>query len=137
MKLHDPLLVDQYELTMLQAYWAEAMHDPAVFSLFVRRLPRGRSFLLACGLDTVLTFLEDFRFAAEARAYLAEAGTYDADFVDWLADFRFTGDVWAVPEGTPVFPEEPLLEVRAPLPEAQVMETLIMNQIHVQTLLAS
>lgn len=131
------LLVDQYELTMLQAYWAEEMFDRATFSLFVRRLPEGRNYLLACGLDTVLTLLEDFRFSEDACRHLKETGTFDPRFVEWLAELRFTGEVRAVPEGTPVFPDEPLLEIEAPMPEAQVLETFVMNQVHVQTVLAS
>jgi nicotinate phosphoribosyltransferase len=135
---HDAaLLVDQYELTMLQAYWAESMHDSAVFSLFVRRLPEHRNYLLACGLEQVLQYLEELHFSESAREHLAATGTFDPDFVTWLADFRFTGDVWAVAEGTPVFPDEPILEIEAPLPEAQIVETWIMNQIHLQTVLAS
>jgi nicotinate phosphoribosyltransferase len=134
----DPaLLVDQYELTMLQGYWAEGMEDTAVFSLFVRRLPEHRNYLLACGLDTVLDFIESFRFSPQARRFLADTGTFSSAFLDRLADIRFTGDVWAVPEGTPVFADEPLLEVEAPLPEGQVLETVIMNQMHLQTVLAS
>lgn len=131
------LLVDQYELTMLQAYWSEEMYEPAVFSLFVRRLPEHRNYLLACGLDTVLDFLETFRFSERARAHLASTGTFDPDFLDWLGDLRFTGDLWAVPEGMPVFADEPLVEIEAPLPQAQVVETMVMNQIHLQTVLAS
>ena len=131
------LLVDQYELTMLQAYWAEGMNERAVFSLFVRRLPEQRNVLLACGLDTALGFLESFRFSDEARAHLVGTGTFDPAFVDSLESFGFTGDVWAVPEGTPVFAEEPLIEVEAPLAEAQVVETLLMNLVHLETVLAS
>jgi len=131
------LLTDQYQLTMLQAYWAEEMAGSAVFSLFFRRLPRNRNYLLACGLDTVLGHLEDFRFTDDALEYLAGTGTFDGDFLRWLGKLRFTGDVWAVPEGTPVFPDEPLFEVEAPIAEAQVIETLVMNQIHLQTVLAS
>ncbi len=131
------LLVDQYELTMLRAYHAEGLGAGAVFSLFVRRLPAGRNFLLACGLDTVLGFLERARFNEEALDYLASRPEFDARFLEWLADLRFRGDVWAVPEGTPVFPDEPILEVEAALPEAQLAETFVMNQIHLQTVLAS
>ncbi|HUF75889.1 MAG TPA: nicotinate phosphoribosyltransferase [Longimicrobiales bacterium] len=130
------LLTDRYELTMLQAYWAEEMHARAVFSLFVRRLPEHRNFLLACGLDTALALLERLRPSQEALAHLLEEG-FAPGFVEWLAGFRFTGDVWAVPEGTPLFPNEPILEVEAPLPEAQVVESLLMNQVHLQTVLAS
>ncbi|MDX1647971.1 MAG: nicotinate phosphoribosyltransferase [Longimicrobiales bacterium] len=131
------LLVDQYELTMLQAYWAEEMTETAVFSLFVRRLPEGRNYLLGCGIETVLAFLEDFRFSEESIRYLRGTETFDDDFLTWLAELRFTGSVRAVPEGTPIFPDEPILEIEAPMPEAQVLETFVMNQVHVQTVLAS
>jgi nicotinate phosphoribosyltransferase len=131
------LLTDQYELAMIQAYWRQRMSTPAVFSLFVRMLPETRNFLLACGLDDALDYLEDLHFEADALEYLHQRPELEPAFVDWLADFRFTGDVDAVPEGTPIFGQEPLLEVRAPLPEAQLVETVLMNQVHFQTLLAS
>jgi nicotinate phosphoribosyltransferase len=113
------------------------MSDRAVFSLFVRRLPESRNFLLACGLDTVLGYLEGLRFDEEALDFLASRGEFDDAFLEWLGRLRFTGDVRAVPEGTPVFADEPLLEVEAPLPEAQLVETFVMNQMHMQTVLAS
>jgi nicotinate phosphoribosyltransferase len=131
------LFADLYELTMLRAYHALDMTDRAVFSLFVRRLPDSRNYLLACGLDDVLDQLSQLRFGTVAIGHLAGLGPFPPDFLEWLAGFRFTGDVWAVPEGTPVFANEPLLEVEAPIAEAQLVETLIMNQIGVQTLLAS
>jgi len=131
------LFTDLYELTMLQAFVAERMHEEAVFSLFVRRLPPRRRFLVACGLDTVLEALERLRFTPDDIAYLRSLERFDRAFLDWLADFRFTGEVRAVAEGTPIFADEPILEVRAPLPEAQLVETLIMNQVHLQTVLAS
>ncbi|NBB68985.1 MAG: nicotinate phosphoribosyltransferase [Alphaproteobacteria bacterium] len=131
------LFTDLYELTMLQAYVAEGMHDEAVFSLFVRRLPERRNFLIAAGLESVLDALEKLRFEADDIAYLRSLGQFDESFLAWLADFRFTGEVRAVAEGTPVFADEPILEVRAPLPEAQLVETLIMNQVHLQTVLAT
>ena len=131
------LFTDLYELTMLQAYLEEGMTDEAVFSLFIRRLPPRRNFLLACGLDTVLKYLESLSFGDRALAYLASLGKFSDYFLSWLRDFRFTGDVYAVLEGTPVFANEPLLEIVAPLPQAQLVETLVMNQIHVQTLLAT
>ncbi|MEX2467918.1 MAG: nicotinate phosphoribosyltransferase [Gemmatimonadota bacterium] len=131
------LLVDQYELTMLRAYYEEEMTGPAVFSLFFRRLPEHRNYILACGLDTVLSYLERLRFTDEALTYLASMGEFDDAFLDWLGKLRFRGDVWAMPEGTPVFENEPLIEVVASLPEAQVAETFIMNQVHFQTVLAS
>jgi len=131
------LLTDQYELAMLQAYWREGMHDDATFSLFTRRLPPHRNHLVAAGLGTVLDILEGFRFPPAALGHLRSAAGFDPDFVDWLGGLRFSGSVRAVPEGTPIFANEPLLEVTAPLPEAQLVETLIMNQIHHQTTAAS
>ncbi|MFP4126805.1 MAG: nicotinate phosphoribosyltransferase [Alphaproteobacteria bacterium] len=131
------LFTDLYQLTMLQAYWGEAMHEEAVFSLFVRRLPEHRNFLVAAGLASVLDALERLCFAPDDIAYLRSLARFDDAFLDWLADFRFTGEVRAVAEGTPVFANEPILEVRAPLSEAQLVETLIMNQVHLQTVLAS
>jgi nicotinate phosphoribosyltransferase len=131
------LLTDLYELTMLQAYFAEHMTDVGVFSLFVRRLPEQRNYLLACGLDDVLVFLETLRFDQPALAYLDSLGHFSAAFLRYLEDFRFTGSVWAVPEGTPVFAKEPLVEVEAPIAESQLVEAFAMNQIHLQTVLAS
>lgn len=131
------LLTDLYELKMVQAYWREDLLDDAVFSLFVRRLPRERNFLLACGLDDALRYLEGVRFTPETLDYVAGLPDFHADFVDWLADFRFTGEVRAVREGTPVFANEPILEIAAPLPEAQLIESFLLNQIHLQTTLAS
>ena len=131
------LFTDFYELTMLQAYFEEGMTEEAVFSLFVRRLPSRRNFLLACGLDTILDYLESLRFCDDDLSYLASLGKFTDRFLAWLKDFRFTGDVWAVSEGTPLFANEPILEVRAPMPQAQIVETFVMNQIHVQTVLAT
>jgi nicotinate phosphoribosyltransferase len=131
------LLTDLYELTMLQAYWREGMLDEAVFTLFVRRLPPSRNYLLVCGLDDALRYLERVRFDRDALDFLAGLGHFRPEFLEWLAAFRFTGDVYAVPEGTPVFADEPILEVVAPLPEAQLAETFVMNQVHFQTVIAS
>lgn len=131
------LFTDLYELTMLQVYFDQHMDEQAVFSLAVRRLPARRNYLLACGLDSVLTYLENLRFTAEDIAYLRSLERFTEPFLAWLRDFRFTGDVRAVPEGTPVFANEPLIEVIAPLPQAQVIETFVMNQVHLQTVLCS
>lgn len=131
------LFTDLYELTMLQAYFAEGMTDEAAFSLFVRRLPSRRNFLLACGLKRILDYLETFRFTDDDIDYLESIKTFSNDFLDRLRSFRFRGDVYAVPEGIPVFANEPILEVVAPLPQAQIIETFVMNEVHLQTLLAS
>ena len=131
------LLTDLYELTMLQAYFEEGMNDRAVFSLFVRRLPERRNYLVACGLDEVLAFLETLQFDQPALAYLDSLGRFSGRFLQFLERLRFTGDVHAVREGTPVFANEPMLEITAPITEAQVVESFVMNQIHLQTVLAS
>jgi nicotinate phosphoribosyltransferase len=131
------LLTDLYELTMLQAYWREAMFEPAVFSMFVRRLPERRNFLLACGLEDALRYLESLRFHEAALDWLGARPEFETGFVEWLEGLRFTGSVRAVAEGTVLFAEEPLLEVEAPLPEAQLAETFLMNQLHLQTVVAS
>ncbi len=131
------LFTDLYELTMLQAYFEEDMAGRAAFSLFVRRLPERRNYLLACGLEDVLAFLETLRFDEAALAYLDGLGRFSSRFLAWLRDLRFTGDVHAVPEGTPVFANEPILEIEAPIAEAQLVETFVINQVHLQTVLAS
>lgn len=131
------LVTDQYQLTMLQAYWLEDMRGEASFSLYSRKLPPGRNFMMACGLDGVLSYLEDLRFPEDSLEFLSGFEIFRADFLDWLGDLRFRGEVRAIPEGTPVFPDEPLVEVTASLPEAQVIETFLMNQIHFQTMAAS
>jgi nicotinate phosphoribosyltransferase len=122
---------------MVQAYWQERLNDEAVFSLFVRRLPAGRNFLLACGLHDALQYLEDVRFTQEDLDYLGGRPEFQKPFVRWLADFRFRGGVRAVPEGTPTFAGESILEVAAPLAEAQLVETIVLNGVHLQTALAS
>jgi nicotinate phosphoribosyltransferase len=131
------LLTDLYELTMLQAYVEEGMDQVAVFDLFSRRLPAQRNYLLACGLEDCLSYLEKLHFGEEALDYLQRLGQFKPAFLDYLKSFRFTGDVHAVQEGTPVFAGEPIIEVVAPLPEAQLVETFLLNQVHFQTLAAS
>jgi nicotinate phosphoribosyltransferase len=131
------LFADLYELTMMQAYRREGLTGEAVFSLFVRRLPNTRNYLIACGLETVVDFLETARFSPDDISYLASLNLFTPDFLDWLRGFRFTGEVHAMPEGTLIFANEPIVEVVAPLPQAQLFETFVMNQIHLQTLLAS
>jgi len=131
------LFTDLYELSMLQAYFEEGFQESAVFTLFVRRLPERRNYFLACGLDTVLEQLERLHFTREDLDYLSSLGYFSERFLHWLESFRFTGAVRGVREGTPVFANEPILEVTAPLPESQLVETLVMNQIHLQTVLAS
>jgi nicotinate phosphoribosyltransferase len=131
------LFTDLYELTMAASYVRERMSGPATFSLFVRKLPPGRSFLVAAGLEDVLAFLGQFRFSPRGLQYLERLGLFEASFLEFLRDLRFTGDVRAVPEGTVVFADEPLLEVTAPIVEAQLVETAVMNACHVQTVIVS
>lgn len=131
------LLTDLYELTMLQAYADCGMAATAVFEFFVRRLPPDRNFLLAAGLEQVLEFLVGARFTAADLAWLGASGRFRADFVARLAEWRFTGDVDALPEGTVCFADEPLLRVTAPLAQAQLIETRIINLLQFQTLVAS
>lgn len=130
------LFTDLYQLTMLDAYLQEGMHEEAVFTLFVRRLPEERQFLLAAGLDPLLETIENLSFSDEDLHYL-EDQNFSAQLIHYLRDFKFTGQIRALPEGTAFFENEPILEVKAPLPQAQLIETLVMNQIHLQTLLAS
>lgn len=133
----EPLLTDLYQLTMLQAYWRGGMTETAVFEFFVRRLPQQRSFLVAAGLEQVLDYLENLHFAATEIDWLRSLGRFDPHFLDWLARLRFTGDVHAMPEGSVYFSDEPILRVTAPMPEAQLVESRIVNLLHYQTLIAS
>ncbi len=130
------LFTDLYELTMLRAYWELGLEGEAVFSLFVRRLPQERNFLIACGIEDLLHELEAFRFEADDIAYLATQG-FPEPILKRLAGFRFEGDVHALPEGTPFFANEPIVEIVAPLAEGQVIETLALNQIGFQSIIAS
>jgi nicotinate phosphoribosyltransferase len=131
------LLTDLYQLNMVQAYLESGQTDTAVFEFFVRKLPPQRSFLLAAGLEQALEFLEGLRFADEELDWLASRGRFSARFIDYLANFRFSGDVHAMPEGTVFFPNEPILRVTAPLPEAQLVETRLINLLHFQSLIAT
>jgi nicotinate phosphoribosyltransferase len=131
------LVTDLYQLTMLETYFEHGQEGPAAFELFYRSLPETRNYVVAAGSETALRFLERLHFAPSAIAALQRTGLFKPPFLAHLARWSFTGDVWAVPEGTPVFPGEPLLQVIAPLPQAQFVETLLMNVVHFQTLIAS
>lgn len=130
------LMTDLYQLTMLQGYFYQRMNQTAVFEFFIRKLPKGRNFLVAAGLEQVLEYLEGLRFTPDELEWLAGSGFHE-DFVRHLETFRFTGDVQALPEGTVFFPDEPMIRVTAPLPEAQLVESRIINILHFQTLIAS
>lgn len=131
------LLTDLYEVTMAASYLRRGMNEPATFSLFVRALPPGRGFLIGCGLADCLTFLEDYGFTREDLDYLASEQHFDDTALRALERLRFTGDVRAIPEGRVVFAGEPLLEVTAPIAEAQLVETVLLNHITFQTTAAT
>ncbi len=132
-----PAFVDLYELTMAASYFARGMNEPATFELSVRQLPPHRGFLVACGLEDALAYLDGFAFAGETIDYLRSLGTFDEAFLEALGRLRFSGDVWAVPEGEVVFGREPLLRVTAPLIEAQLAETFLLNAVAFQTMIAT
>ncbi len=131
------LLTDLYQLTMLQAYHDQGMAGTAVFEFFVRKLPESRNFLMAAGLEQALDYLEALRFDSGDLDWLRQTGRFSASFVDALAGLRFTGDVDAMREGTLFFADEPILRIVAPLREAQLVETRIINLLQFQTLVAS
>jgi len=137
MNLASPLLTDLYQLTMLQGYFDREMHAEAVFEFFVRRMPEQRNFLMAAGLEQALEYLETLRFSAEDIAALEELGMFSPAFLRWLEKLRFTGTVEAMREGNVFFADEPILRVIAPLPQAQLVESRLVNILHFQTLIAS
>jgi nicotinate phosphoribosyltransferase len=134
---NSPLLTDLYQLTMLESYFEHGMTDVAVFEFFTRRLPPDRGFLLAAGLEQALEYLETLRFSDEELGWVRASGRFKPRFVERLADLRFSGDAEALPEGTACFANEPLLRVTAPMPEAQLVETRLINILHFQTLIAT
>jgi len=131
------LLTDLYQLNMMDAYLVHGETRPAAFEFFVRALPPRRHFLVAAGLEQAIDFLSELRFSAGDIGWLRETGQYSAKLLDYLASFRFTGDVDAMPEGTVFFADEPILRVTAPMPEAQYFETRLINIMHFQSLIAS
>jgi nicotinate phosphoribosyltransferase len=130
-------LTDLYQLTMLQSYFRERLDQPAVFEFFVRKLPQHRNFLVAAGLEQVLDFVEALQFTPDELDWLRSDPQFNDAFVAELAQLRFTGDIDAMPEGTLFFPNEPILRVTAPLPQAQLIESRVINLLHYQTLIAS
>lgn len=132
-----PLLTDLYQLNMIQAYLDRGETRTAVFEFFVRKLPRQRSFLLAAGLEQALRYLESLRVSPPELDWLASTGRFRQNFLDYMAGLRFTGDVHAMEEGTAFFANEPILRVTAPLPEAQLVETRLINILNFQCLIAT
>ena len=136
-KTDSALLTDLYMLTMLQGFFEAGMDGIATYEFFVRKLPQGRGFLLAAGLEQVLAYLERIRFKPDELEWLAGTKRFTREFIDYLATWRFTGDVHAMPEGTVFFADEPILRVTAPIMQAQFVETRVINLLHFQTVLAS
>ncbi len=131
------LLTDLYQLTMLQGYFDHGMEETAVFEFFVRKLPPQRNFLIAAGLEQTLSFIENLRLTSEELEWISRHGAFRAGFVRYLEKLHFTGDIHAMAEGTVFFPNEPILRVTAPLPQAQLLESRLINLLHFQTLIAS
>ncbi len=134
---NNALFADYYEFTMLRAYFELDMTEEATFSLFVRKLPTRRNFLVAGGLSDLLDDIESLHFGGEEIQKLRSFGDFPEPFLEWLRGFRFSGEIFALREGTPFFENEPILEVKAPLPEVQLLETLVLNRIGSQTIFAS
>lgn len=135
--LTSPLLTDLYQFTMLETYLQNGMDKTAVFEFYVRKLPENRGFLIAAGLDSVLSFLENFEFSPGEIDYLAQTKRFSPKLLDYLSTCRFYGDVYALPEGTVCFANEPLIRIVAPLPVAQLVETRLINFLHFETSIAS
>jgi nicotinate phosphoribosyltransferase len=131
------LLVDLYELVMADSYLRQGMNQPATFDLFIRQLPPHRAFLVSAGLETAQFYLEQLRFDDDAIGYLGSLNLFSSAFLEYLRQFRFTGEVHAIPEGEIFFPPEPLMEVTAPRIEAQIVETFLLNTMNFQTMIAS
>jgi nicotinate phosphoribosyltransferase len=131
------LLTDLYQLTMAACYWDADMHGEGTFSLFIRKYPAKRGYFVAAGLAEALNYLKTLHFRDDDLAYLASTGLFQPRFLDYLKDFRFTGEVHALPEGSIFFVDEPLLEVSAPIIEAQMVETFIINAVSLQTMVAT
>lgn len=132
-----PLFTDLYELTMAASYYANRVFAPATFSLYIRPYHAERNFFVAAGLEQVLDELASFRFSAQDINYLQTTGRFAADFLAYLTQLRFSGQVYALPEGTIFFADEPVMEVTAPLMEAQLLETFLLNTVGFQTMIAS
>lgn len=131
------LLTDLYELTMMQGYFKTGGNESVIFDVFYRQNPSGSGYAIACGLDQVIDYIKNLSFSYDDIDYLRSLNMFDDDFLEYLAGYHFTGDIYAIPEGTVVFPKEPLLKVIAPIMEAQLVETAILNIINHQSLIAT
>lgn len=131
------LLLDLYELTMAQSYLRYKRYASATFDLFIRGLPENRGYLLSCGLEDILNYVKELRFTKADNAYLKKLGYFSPEFLDYLSGFKFKGDIWAMPEGTVFFANEPVIRVTAPIIQAQILESCLLNTVNLQTMIAS
>ena len=131
------LMTDLYELTMMQGYFKNQMNERVVFDVFYRKNPCEGGYAIAAGLDQVIDYIKNLHFSEKDVSYLRSLGIFDEDFLEYLSGFRFTGDIYAIPEGTVVFPREPLVKVIAPIMEAQLVETALLTIINHQSLIAT
>lgn len=131
------LLTDLYELTMMQGYFKTGNDETVVFDVFYRENPSGSGYAITCGLDQVIEYIKNLSFSYDDIDYLRNLNLFDEDFLEYLAGYHFTGDIYAIPEGTVVFPMEPLIKVIAPMMEAQLIETAILNIVNHQSLIAT
>ena len=131
------LFTDFYELTMAQGYWKDNMNQKVVFDMFFRKNPFNGGFSVLAGNETLMDYILNFRFSEQDISYLAEQNIFEQGFLDYLKDFKFTGDLYTMDEGTVVFPQEPIVRIHANLIEAQILEGLILNQINFQSLIAT
>lgn len=137
-KLNLTMLCDFYELTMGNGYFEHGYRDRiCYFDVFFRRCPDNGGFAIAAGLEQIIDYIKDLHFSDADIEYLRKRNIFTEEFLEYLKDFRFTGDIWAVPEGTPIFPKEPIMTVRAPAIEAQLIETFILLSINHQSLIAT
>ena len=131
------LLTDLYEITMMQGYFKSQNQDVVVFDAFYRENPCGGGYAIACGLDQVIEYIKNLQFSADDIRYLQSLNMFDEDFLKYLSTFRFSGSIYAIPEGTVIFPREPFIKVVAPIMEAQLVETAILNIMNHQSLIAT
>ena len=131
------LLTDLYEMTMMQGYFKTGNRDVAVFDAFYRNNPCDGGYAVCAGLDQMIDYIKNLHFDEEDISYLRSLSIFDEDFLTYLSNFKFSGDIYAIPEGTLIFPREPLVKVVAPIMEAQLIETAVLNIINHQSLIAT
>ena len=131
------LMTDLYELTMMQGYFKSGKNEKVVFDAFYRKNPCNGGYAICAGLEQIIDYIKNLRFSPEDVEYLRSLGIFEDDFLEYLRTFRFSGDIYAIPEGTVVFPREPLVKVVAPIMEAQFVETALLTILNHQSLIAT